>query len=274
MQPDLRNFLYNKERGFVFAYAPKVACSNWKAVMRYLAGCDDYLDPRLLHNRKQSGLTYLADDEESWKLLADPGIKKLTFVRDPYSRLLSAYLNKIEENIPKIGTNKSDTFDFVRITELVDEFRLQRFNPIQFPEITFEVFLYWLRDSGSWLTQNEHWRTQSNLLAIDKVDFDFTGRFETIDQDAPKLLEIMGCDIELPTQKAIQFAPMDASKKVKTYYSDICTEIVNKIYADDFARFNYPMRHVDPVVKRPSDQMIRNLQDHSLPPSMMKSRGA
>ena len=74
-----RNFIYNEERGFIFAYVPKVACTNWKSVMRYLAGFPDYLDNRLAHDKVNGGLRYLDLSGTDLALLSDRGISKYTF---------------------------------------------------------------------------------------------------------------------------------------------------------------------------------------------------
>ena len=63
MPPTYRNFIYNAERGFVFAYVPKVACTNWKSLLRYMAGHDDWLDNKLSERHshptgRQRGIWY------------------------------------------------------------------------------------------------------------------------------------------------------------------------------------------------------------------------
>ena len=92
---NFENFIWVKSRSLVFVYVPKVACTNWKCVMRYLEGYEDYLDSRKAHDRKLGGLTYLSQCEDRDRILADTNIPKFSFVRNPYTRILSAYLNKV-----------------------------------------------------------------------------------------------------------------------------------------------------------------------------------
>lgn len=46
-----KNFIYDEARGFVFAYVPKVACTNWKSLLRFMAGEKDWLDNRRAHDK-------------------------------------------------------------------------------------------------------------------------------------------------------------------------------------------------------------------------------
>src|SRR5918911_536886 len=86
----LENFIVLKDRAFVFAYVPKVACTNWKSIMRYVNGAQDYLDAQKAHDRKAAGLVYLntLPPHESESLLRSPDVARYTFIRNPYTRTL------------------------------------------------------------------------------------------------------------------------------------------------------------------------------------------
>ena len=92
-----KNFVYLEKQGVVFGYVPKVACTNWKIALRRLQGFANYQDVEIAHDRERSGLRFLDPlDSKDIKILESPRIKKIAFVRNPYSRVLSAYLNKID----------------------------------------------------------------------------------------------------------------------------------------------------------------------------------
>ncbi|GAB0495712.1 hypothetical protein MMPV_007017 [Pyropia vietnamensis] len=78
------------------------ANSNWKYLLRRLEGYGDYANLSKLHNPALSGLRYLSDYSagEAATLLADPTYTKFVFVRDLYTRLLSAYMDKIASTQP------------------------------------------------------------------------------------------------------------------------------------------------------------------------------
>jgi hypothetical protein len=239
MYTEFQNFVYNEKHQFVFAYVPKVACSNWKCVLRYLEGHENYLDTKLAHDRAKSGLRYLVDEEDPWAIVNNPRIRKLSFVRDPYSRCLSAYLNKIEFNLSKIaeGIERDDIFYF--ITTEIEKFRNTSLEPSEFSEVTFDVFLKWLLDGPEWLTRNEHWYPQSSLLLADEIEYDFIGRFEDISNDATRVLEIMNCDIRFPSQKDINFAPTKANEQLEEYYTEATKTLAQQVYKQDFTHFGY-----------------------------------
>lgn len=225
-----------------FAYVPKVACSNWKCIMRYLEGYENYLDTAFAHSRRLSGLRYINKEPEKLKILFDRQVKKFACVRDPYSRILSAYLNKVESRLLS-GNNFPPEDFFLKIVSDIQDFWRDNLPTSEYPKISFEVFLLWIRDSNSYFTQDEHWRPQSELLCIDSVNFNFIGRFETLAVDAQHILSEMNCDIPFPSQKNIKFAPTNANAKIGDYYSPAAINILNEIYAPDFANLNYTLRH-------------------------------
>jgi len=230
------NFIVNDKEKVIFAYVPKVACSNWKGIMRYLNGAKDYLDTNLAHNRNLSGLKYLSDEDAPLNFLSSSKYKKYCFVRNPYTRILSAYLNKIESRIDK-PFSQSDHFAVVY--QDIENFRVNYLDEKNYPSINFEVFLIWLRDSNSMYTHDEHWRTQTMLLNIVKVEFDFIGRFEDLAVDAPKMLDMLGVKIEFPTQSQIKFSPTKAKEKADIYYSPVTEKLVLDLYESDFENFAY-----------------------------------
>ena len=238
MQKEFYNFIYNEHQKVIFAYIPKVACSNWKCVMRYMEGHGNYLDTRFAHDRKIGGLTFLDQVPERMDILKDPKVRKFACVRDPYTRILSAYLNKVADRLPVSNTAETtDYFDLV--VRNIEEFRSLVLDPVEFPEITFEVFLMWLDAEYSHFTNDEHWRRQTELLHLPPTEFDFLGRFETLSEDAANILDQMQCDIDFPTQNQIRFAPTHARQKAEIYYSATCRAFVDKMYSDDFNALGY-----------------------------------
>jgi hypothetical protein len=93
------NFIWQERFAYIFAYVPKVACTNWKCVLRHQIGASDYLNPRLAHDREQSGLTFLSEEPRAHELLADPLLAKYAIVREPFSRALSAYLDNTRADL-------------------------------------------------------------------------------------------------------------------------------------------------------------------------------
>lgn len=239
-----KNFIYMEKHGFIFAYVPKVACTNWKSLMRYMAGHKDWLDNKLAHDKQKGGLRYLDLNGPDKALLDDPEIKKFAMVRDPYSRILSAYLNKIESRLP-LGPFEEGEDHFTAVTRKIESYRQETLGSSNYPSVNLEVFLRWLineagiLDRAGYMRADEHWASQTKLLRQPDVHFDVVGRFEAIAEDAPRLLHAMGCDQPFPTQKDVKFAPTKAAEKQNAYFTPVTRELVAQHFADDFSQFGY-----------------------------------
>lgn len=238
--PVYRNFILDEQRGFIFAYVPKVACTNWKAVMRYLAGHADWLDSKLAHDKQNGGLHYIDLKGPEREILADPGIPKYACVRDPYSRSLSAYLNKVEQRLASDNSQRPDDH-FDAIARTIDEFRVTSLDPDAYPVIDFEVFLRWLREGKSHYRHDEHWARQTSLLRFGEVEYDYLGRFERLDEDGPAILSLMGADVGFPTQKDVKFSPQGTGEKLQAYLTPPCRSLIEELYASDFEAYGYPL---------------------------------
>jgi hypothetical protein len=232
---DLSNFIYLKKKKFLFAYVPKVACTNWKCIFRYIEGYNDYLDSSLAHDRKNSGLTYLSNVSQATSILGYSEVSKYTFVRNPYSRVLSAYRNKVESFNDKNSGMHSQDF-WLKVYNMIKS----ETAPVRKDtSVSFSDFLWWLENSKHPFAANEHWCSQSSILHPNEVEYDFIGKFETIDQDAKWLLNKIECDLDFPTQKQVNFPGTNSSVLIDKYYDKNLYSAVNKIYTDDFENFNY-----------------------------------
>lgn len=89
---------------------------------------------------------------------------KFTFVRDPYVRLLSAYLDKIVRK--RYDTRRG--------------YRALRAGRGDEPP-SIDRFIAYLADGG--LYANPHWAPQTSLFLIPQAEFDFIGRVETLEAD-------------------------------------------------------------------------------------------
>jgi hypothetical protein len=230
------HFIYMQNRAFVFAYVPKVACTNWKALLRHLSGFPDYLDSSLAHDRQRNGLVYLSDVAQWESILATTAIAKYSFVRNPFTRVLSAYLNKVEPLTRGDGEWLGPYFKAV--FQSIQNFRTSKGHSDA--TVSFEAFLDWLAHSGHPHVENEHWVPQSRILSTEVVAYDFVGRFENLETDAAYLMDRMGCTVPFPTRESLDFPGMNSAQQIAAYYTDREAALVRKIYAADFDSLAYP----------------------------------
>jgi hypothetical protein len=227
-----------KKQSFIFVYNPKVACTNWKCILRYINGHkEDYLSASIAHNKELSGLCFISELSNPSDILSSSGVKKYSFVRSPYTRVLSAYLNKVEPYVEGTRGANDDNSYFYRVYRQVENYRMKNLPEVK--QVNFFCFLHWIQNVEDTHTRNEHWLSQTALLRLGEIDYDFIGRFETLEQDAKRLLTKIECDVEFPSQSKVQFAPTNANEKIKKYYSEREVELVNNIYAHDFDALEY-----------------------------------
>lgn len=138
-----------------------------------------------------------------------PFLVKVAVVRNPYTRTLSAYLDKIER-------------------------RALRDNR----ETSFREFLYSLK-AGK-LYSNGHWAPQSSLLLLPPEDFDFIGKVESLSMDLPVIEEKIQGTPPRERFKSFLRNATGANTKLSCYYDAETADIVKLLYQDDFKLFNYP----------------------------------
>jgi hypothetical protein len=154
-----------------------------------------FLTPALLHNDEVQEF----DD-----------FFRFVFVRNPFTRTLSAYLDKVERRA------------------------IRKDNPL-----SFKRFLYQL-EAGK-LHSNAHWAPQYDLLLIPVDQFDFIGRTESFDSDISTIKnQVLGQRSDEPVNSILSNAT-NAKGKLGRYYDDETIELVRTLYRQDFEIFDYPL---------------------------------
>jgi hypothetical protein len=139
-----------------------------------------------------------------------------TFVRNPFSRVLSAYLDKIAALPVK------------------REFR--RRLAIGDAPMSFRGFLE--RLEAGFLHADVHWAPQTAILPVLPASIAFVGRVETIERDLPIVLaRIFGPNARTGVPAAGHHT--GASSRLFEFYGAAETTLVRRLYEPDFAAF-YP----------------------------------
>ena len=136
---------------------------------------------------------------------------RFTVVRNPFSRTLSAYLDKIHRTAEKQGKQA----------------------------ISFEQFLDRLENEPRFLYSNAHWAPQSSLLLIPVPEFDFIGKVESLNEDIAFIQQKLKPDT-IAAMNSAGPKPTGASKKLLAYYkSPRQIEQVQRLFKQDFDAFGY-----------------------------------
>lgn len=231
----LKHILVSDKHRFLYCYVPKVACSNWKRILKVLDGTLENVNVKLKMDHK-TDLVFLSDlkpDEIRYRL---KHYFKFIFVRDPMERLLSAYRNKfgeIKEYQLKYGV------------EIVKRYRK---NPGESTgdDVTFSEFLRYLLDEEV-ERMNEHWMPIYNLCQPCAVKYDFIGSYERLNEDANSVLEQIHAPafVRFPERQS-WYKPV--TPEMLHYYlcstpKGLLKELLPK-YILDFSLFAYPLPNI------------------------------
>jgi len=167
---------------YIYFNNPKCGCSFTKALLNLSEAVasgvkSNYLSLGDIHDRAKGLL--LQPSQLGWQnffeLLDNPEIRKVTFVREPISRLCSAYMNKLSE-------------PGVEHRVILEEKLRSIGRPSQIS--SFDDFIGALA-IDELLKFDEHWRPQHLQICFDFVKFDFIGHFETLENDIVRLQKLL-----------------------------------------------------------------------------------
>lgn len=211
---------------FIFIRNLKVASSTIVKNLYFLETGDYPAKKELIFDRDTTIFPSFSSEagvQQLVNLLQEKEYFTFTFVRNPYSRLLSAYLFLIKDE----QSRKDKPIDIEK------EFDLP-----QYYKMSFLEFLLRVREQSA-LQMNGHWRPQWFALGIKKgVKYDFIGRFEQVTQDLEKVLQ------HLAPTKSWQLAShtnhkTNANQLLAEYYGYEEKALVAEIYENDFRYFGY-----------------------------------
>ena len=205
-------------RRFIYVKNDKVGSSF---IIRSLTGSEKraeqiryrtpFLDPR-----RNPLLTPAELTRKQWNE-ALAGYFIFTFCRNPFTRILSCYLDRI------VGRDESYFVLKKRVGAGGD------FAP------DFPAFLEMLGEPGV-LDLDTHWKPQHRNIAVDYFPYRFIGHFEDFATEFPALLAWL----YRGNEKLGEVRPgTSATSQLAAYYDDQATRLVRDLYRRDFELFGY-----------------------------------
>lgn len=161
-----------------------------------------------------------------------------TFVRNPFSRIYSCYLDKVARKSmvsqpvwKALGKNETD-------------------------EVTFDEFLDFLED-GKNIYTDPHWARQADLTPIPMDRFDLVGHVETFEKDYVALLTLLGIADRPPSN----FTPHKTNSNERLCeLTESQQERISRIYKADFIKFGYASRlDADALAPKPGKNTVQDL---------------
>ena len=238
----LRRYVVDDKARLIFCLMPKVACTSFRMWLRRLAGASDWLDLSKAHSRLDPSLTTLADYDAPARKRLLGSYRKAVFVRDPWSRLLSAYLNKFVEE-PE-GRRRNWLKELLRPLRDVESRAAAALLGLAgasraATRPSFATFLALLNASAvhNKPLMNEHWAAQADLCALQTLRYDFVGDMKQLAADVAALGALLGMEVPLPKGGDYGWeGNNNASRQLEHYYQNhALVSKVSHIYASDVA---------------------------------------
>lgn len=211
-----QRILISRPQRFIYFRIPKAANTTVVASLMASQGIDTS-DPIAVERYKRGPVkASLLAREEVETMVAD--FFKFTIVRNPYTRILSAYLDRVVRN-------KAESL-VVRNTLGI---------PSPDP-VSFVQFLDFLEFRGG-LQADPHWARQTDLLGLPPRMLDRVGRFERLQDDLPDIMgTVFGTDAQTTTvsphaTRANELAKVQSAETLARVY---------RLYEPDFDAFGYP----------------------------------
>lgn len=215
-----KRIMISDENAYIYVRVPK--CANSTIVL--MLGLEELgMDGAQWANMPSSEQRHLFTDTLKKRTFSHPSRlnaadaanaiashRRIMFVRNPYTRLASAYLDKV-------ASGKYE--EHVGLPA----------------DIGFGDFCQYLSNGG--LYRNIHWLPQTAITPFPIDSFDFIGRFESLDDDLTRLTRMLHGRNQ-PTISLASHAT-HAGEHLHELYGEAEVRIVRELYAEDFARLGY-----------------------------------
>ncbi|XP_045171702.2 carbohydrate sulfotransferase 11-like isoform X2 [Mercenaria mercenaria] len=182
----IKGSIYSIQQKINYCETPKVGCTFWKSVMRFLAG--DYptgrqiqkpsdIDRAFVHSGPWKNIKRYGNDAVKLGVLSTG--YNIMFVREPYSRLWSGYLDKFY--LPDFWQRYGPIFRHTSKKDCIQN-------------ISFEEFLTFIAENHH-ATSDMHWTPFYQLCNPCHVKYDVIGKMETFSNDSKFILNKLGHDM-------------------------------------------------------------------------------
>ncbi|XP_012630596.2 carbohydrate sulfotransferase 8 [Microcebus murinus] len=180
-----RIFVEDRHR-VLYCEVPKAGCSNWKRVLMVLAGLASSAADIQHNTVHYGGALRRLDTFDRQGILHRLGTyTKMLFVREPFERLVSAFRDKFEHPNSYYHPVFGKAI-LARYRANASREALRTGAGVRFPE-----FVQYLLDVHRPVGMDIHWDHVSRLCSPCLIDYDFVGKFESMEDDANFFLSLI-----------------------------------------------------------------------------------
>jgi hypothetical protein len=213
------------KQGIIYVSIPKVASTTLKSTfLRLAAGDTEYTPETSVHQAIRDGALQNPEDfgfERFMSTINNPRYKRIAFVRNPYVRILSCYLNK---------------FRFDKTHEKTKKFKKKAGLSVDV-DLDFSTFVQAVANQRP-KKMNDHWRVQTRSLLWKHISYDFVGRMEEFSAEIGRLSALL--DIDLTRYVLLKQGTKTRSQELlHEFYTPQLQELVYSTYKKDFRAFGY-----------------------------------
>ncbi len=219
-----RRLAINKQHRFMYIRIPKAANSTVILTLAHRLFPD--LAEQLRSDLQGHMARKLFAAPSTWRRFGvkalSEGLRTFSFFRNPYTRLLSAYLDKL------CSDENRDSYQWVA----------QAAGYKSIDEMTFERFVAYLEQDRN-VFSNIHWAPQTAICPIPVEQLDIAGRLEHMEADLRRLATLVTgktSDVEIVSREQNR---QGAANKLQDYYSPALMQRVQRLYEADFRQLQY-----------------------------------
>ncbi|CAI5980737.1 unnamed protein product [Closterium sp. NIES-64] len=217
---------------------PKVAANSWLMWLRAMLGQPHPEDPLLALDDDRAGWHMLHvhfTEKQAVRAMTRPDLFRFTFVRNPFSRVLSAYNNKLvitdsPNNKTGPGSREYWNHAFFRLIRAQWEAVKKEDDLVSFHDFVKLVGLVF--KERRW-HMDRHIALQRDVCALGLIKYDFVGRFESLEEDAKYVVNRFGGDHLDIFNFGVNAHQTRADEKLVKMYDKETYERVKKLYALD-----------------------------------------
>ncbi|KAG2469859.1 CHST8 sulfotransferase, partial [Polypterus senegalus] len=218
----------------LYCEVPKAGCSNWKRVLMVLNGLASSTKD-IQHNTVHYGNHLKRLDSFDRKGISHrlDTYTKVLFVREPFERLVSAFRDKFE--------HPNSYYHPIFGKPIISKYRANASRAAlrTGAGVTFKEFIQYLLDVHKPVGMDIHWDHVNRLCSPCLINYDFIGKFETMEEDANFVLHMIGAPknltfpsfkdrhsseerttIKITQQYFAQLAPVERQSAYDFYYMD------------------------------------------------------
>ncbi|XP_071788864.1 carbohydrate sulfotransferase 11-like isoform X1 [Asterias amurensis] len=243
----LSHFIVDDKYRLVYCHVPKVASTSWIRVFLVLKGI---MDDTSIGNQTfiQRGamsrlrLLHTYDGRDTQYILAN--YTKFLFVRNPFSRLLSAFKNKLAVNPGNDG--RIPWYAWIRyVKEYINKSTAGDKDQGENYNISFSDFVKFVGDPKT-KSSNQHWNPILHRCFPCHINYTFIGKIESLQTDVDYLFKLAEIEklVTFPSNEGS--SPTNSTNEMALYYHDIPKLDINNIYRKfkrDFNFFGYDNLH-------------------------------